>query len=140
VLELRPFPAYAASGSDVDRTRLPVPAVKPEVRFPTLQRTTLSNGLTVVLAERAGVPVVQFGLLVDAGFAADPGDAPGTARLAMDMLTEGTRRHTSLELSDALALLGADLGAGCSLDTCSVSLTPFGKISMPRSNSMPTWC
>jgi len=122
VLEVRPFPKYASGAADVDRSKLPVPEIKPDVRFPTLQRATLSNGLKIVLAERASVPVVQFSLLLDAGFAADQFASPGAARLAMDMLAEGTRRRTSLEISDELALLGADLGAGCSLDTCSVSL------------------
>ena len=122
VLELRPFPKLGERGPDVDRSRLPVPEIKPEVKFPALQRATLSNGLKVVLAERASIPVVQFNLLLDAGFAADSLASPGTAKLAMDMLTEGTRRRTALEISDELALQGANLGAGCSLDACSVSL------------------
>ena len=122
VLELTPFPMVAASGADVDRTKLPVPEVKPEVRFPAVQRATLSNGLKVVLAERPSVPIVQLNLLVDAGFAADQFAAPGTARLAMDVLAEGTKRRTSLEISEELALLGAELQAAASLDTCSVSL------------------
>ena len=122
VLEIRPFPKYANSAADVDRSKLPVPELKPETRFPALQRATLSNGLKIVLAERASVPLVQFNLLLDAGYAADQFAAPGTAKLAMDMLTEGTRRRTALEISEELALLGANLGAGCSLDTSSVSL------------------
>lgn len=122
VLELTPFPKLASSGTDVDRDRLPVPSIKPEVRFPAVQRATLSNGLKVVFAERPSVPVIQFSLLVDAGFAADPAASPGTARLAMDMLAEGTRQRTSLEISDELAMLGANLNVGSSLDTCSVSL------------------
>ncbi|MEI7898786.1 MAG: pitrilysin family protein [bacterium] len=122
VLEIHPFPILTRSPADVDRTTLPVPEIKPEPRFPALQRATLSNGLKVVLAERPSIPTVQFHLLLDAGFAADLSALPGTAKLAMDMLTEGTRKRTSLEISDELALLGADLGAGCSLDTATVSL------------------
>jgi zinc protease len=122
VLELTPFPKYAGSTNDVDRTQLTVPEIKPEVRFPEVQRATLSNGLKIVLAERPSVPVVQFSLLVDAGYAADQFASPGSARLAMDVLAEGTKRRTSLEISEELGLLGADLSAGCSLDACSVSL------------------
>ncbi len=121
VLELTPFPKYAASVADVDRAQLPVPEIKPVVRFPAIQRATLSNGLKVMLAERPSVPIVQLNLLVDAGFAADQFASPGTARLAMDMLAEGTKRRTSLEISDELALLGANLSAACSLDTCTVA-------------------
>jgi len=125
VLELTPFPKVAASGADVDRTVPPVPAIKPETRFPEVRRATLANGLKVVLAERRSVPVVQVNLLVDAGFAADSLASPGTARLAMDMLAEGTRRRGALEISDELALLGAHLDTACSLDTCTVSLNAF---------------
>ena len=122
VLEIRPFPKYASSSADVDRSKLSVPELKPETRFPALQRATLSNGLKIVLAERASVPLVQFNLLLDAGYAADQFASPGTAKLAMDMLTEGTRRRTALEISEDLALLGAHLSAGCSLDASSVAL------------------
>ena len=122
VLEVHPFPKYTASTNDVDRSKPPVPELKPEVSFPGLQRTNLSNGLKIVLAERGNIPVVQFNLLLDAGFAADQFGTPGTARLAMDMLTEGTRKLTALSISERLALLGAHLGAGCDLDTSFVSL------------------
>ena len=122
VLEVHPFPKYTASTNDVDRSKLPVPEIKPEVSFPALQRTNLSNGLKIVLAERSNIPVVQFNLLLDAGFAADQFGTPGTARLAMEMLTEGARKMTALDISERLALLGAHLGAGCDLDTSFVSL------------------
>jgi len=122
VLELTPFPKVAASDKDIDRSKLPVPAIKPEMRFPAIQRVTLANGLKIALAERPSVPVVQFNLIVNAGYAADSLAAPGTAKLAMDMLPEGTARRTSLEISEELALLGAYIGAGSALDTCSVSL------------------
>lgn len=121
-LEVVPFPKYAASATDVDRSKLLVPEIKPEALFPEIRRAMLSNGLKIVLAERSGVPVVRFDLLVDAGFAADSQAVPGTARITMDMLDEGTRHRTSLEISEGLAMLGASLSTGCSLDTCTVSL------------------
>jgi len=107
VLELRPFPKLSERGPDVDRSRLPVPEIKPEVKFPALQRAQLSNGLKLVLAERHAIPVVRFTLQVDAGYAADQFATPGTARLAMDMIDEGTARRTALQISDQLAALGA---------------------------------
>ena len=54
VLEVHPFPEYATTASDVDRSKLPAAGdASPTRRFPTLERATLSNGLKVVLAERA---------------------------------------------------------------------------------------
>jgi zinc protease len=122
-LEVHPFAEYGTNTSAVDRSKPPVPGPAPETRFPDLKRATLSNGLKIVLAERHAVPVVSFRLLLDAGYAADPAGRPGTANLALDMLDEGTKRRTALQVSEALALLGANLATGCSLDSSYASLS-----------------
>jgi zinc protease len=75
------------------------------------------------VAERHAVPVVTFDLLVDAGYASDAGGNPGTARLAGELLTDGTRTRNALQLSDEVQRLGARLGAGSNLDLTSVSLS-----------------
>jgi zinc protease len=123
ILEVHPFPTYEVTESKVDRSQRPTPGAPPQVRFPAFQRAKLSNGLNVILAERHATPVVDFRLQLDAGYAADQFATPGTARLAMDMLTEGTASRTALQISDELARLGATLNAGSSLDTSSVSLS-----------------
>jgi zinc protease len=121
-LEVHPFPEYQASKSGADRTRRPDTGSPPDTKFPSLERATLSNGLKVVLAQRSAIPQVRFDLILDAGFAADQSTIPGTASLAMAMLDEGTARRTSLQISDELAGLGANLGTGSKLDVSSVSL------------------
>ena len=123
MLEVHPFPAYATAPSEVDRSRLPVPTIKPEVKFPTLQNATLSNGLKIVLAERHAVPLVNVALQVDAGYAADQFAAPGTAKLAMNMLDEGTKSRGALEISADLSRLGATLNTSSDLDTSTVFLS-----------------
>ena len=122
-LEVHPFPEYATASSDVDRSRLPELGEVPDAQFPELQRAELSNGLKIVLAERQSIPVVTCNLLIDAGYAADQFATPGTAKLAMDMLDEGTKTRTTLEISEQLQLLGASLSSGSSLDTSSVFLS-----------------
>ena len=121
-LEVLPYPEYHAGKAAADRSKLPEPGTPPDTEFPDLQRATLSNGLKVVLAHRQAIPQVRFDLLLDAGFAADQSGIPGTASLAMAMLDEGTARRTSLQISDELAQLGANLGTGSKLDVSSVSL------------------
>jgi zinc protease len=123
ILHVLPFPAYETATNDVDRSQLPAMGPPPELNFPSLQRTNLSNGLNVILAERHGVPLVQFDLLVNAGFAADQFAAPGTARLALDMLDEGTTTRTALQINDELAKLGAELTTSSDLDLSTVSLS-----------------
>jgi zinc protease len=76
-----------------------------------------------VLAQRHELPMVNFRLLVDSGYAADPAGLPGTAKLAMNMLDEGTKSRNALEISDQLDRLGAALGTGANLDQCQVSVS-----------------
>ena len=121
-LEVHPYPEFQAAQAGADRSKLPEPATPPGAKFPELEREALSNGLKIVLARRAAIPQVRFDLLLDAGFAADQSAIPGTASLAMTMLDEGTARRSSLEISDQLAQLGANLGTGSKLDVSSVSL------------------
>src|SRR5260221_658338 len=123
ILEVHPFPEYETSSSTIDRTKLPPPGAPPEIKFPALQRAKLSNGLSIVLAERHAVPMIDFTLLVDAGYAADQFATPGAARLALEMLDEGTSRRTALQISDELAVLGAKLTASSTLDSSSVTLS-----------------
>ncbi|MGA2176313.1 MAG: pitrilysin family protein [Verrucomicrobiota bacterium] len=123
ILRVLPFPKYAAAKDEVDRSHLPQPGPAPEVNFPELQRATLANGLKIILAERHGVPLVHVDLLVDAGYAADQFAAPGAASLAMAMLEEGTTTRSSLQISDELARLGANLGTSSDLDTSAVHLS-----------------
>jgi zinc protease len=123
VLEVLPFPELAEAKQAADRSKLPEPGTPPAAAFPAFQRTTLSNGLTLVVAERHAVPVVSFDLLVDAGYAADQLAIPGTAKLAGNMLDQGTKTRSSLEIAEALAQLGANLGTGSSVDTTTVSLS-----------------
>lgn len=123
ILEVHPFPEYKTIASEVDRSKLPAPGPAPEVKFPDLQRQTLSNGLKVILAERQSIPVINFNLLVDAGYAADQFAIPGTASLAMNMLDEGTKTRSALQISEELALIGANLGSGSNLDVSNVTLS-----------------
>lgn len=123
ILEVNPYPAYAAAKESADRKTMPVAGTPPQVQFPAVQRATLANGLKILLAERHSIPVVNFALLLDAGYASDKSGILGTSSLAMSMLDEGTAKRSSLQISEELAQLGAELGTGSALDTCGVSLS-----------------
>ncbi len=124
VLEVQPVdPTLSAAAQGADRSALPVPTTFPKARFDRFQRARLTNGLKVIVAERHAIPVVQFSLVLDAGFAADQLGTPGAASLAMSMLDEGTRTRSALQISDEAARLGAYIGAGSNLDISSVSLS-----------------
>ncbi|MGC2888528.1 MAG: pitrilysin family protein [Candidatus Acidiferrum sp.] len=123
VLEVLPFPEYKAASTGADRTKAPEIGAPPELKLPKLQHATLSNGLKVILAERHEVPLVDFWLSVDAGYAADQFASPGTASMAMSLLNGGTKTRTALQISDEQELLGARLAARSNLDLSIVQLS-----------------
>ena len=91
-----------------------MPASFPDLKFPPLQRATLSNGTKVVLAERHDIPVVQMSYEFRGGYAADPAGKPGTASFTMGMLDEGAGDLDALAFADRAESLGANLGASAS--------------------------
>ncbi|HEX4232051.1 MAG TPA: pitrilysin family protein [Bryobacteraceae bacterium] len=122
-LEVEPFQAAKPAATNGFREQLPEIGPAHDLRLPHVHEATLANGLRVLVAERHEVPVVNFWLEVDCGYAADQFTAPGTARLAAALLTGGTARRTALEISDELQGLGAQISAGSNLDITTVFLS-----------------
>ncbi|SDQ11649.1 M16 family metallopeptidase [Flagellimonas zhangzhouensis] len=123
ILICNPFPEYEIVESSIDRSKLPALAEQKSSKFPELQRTQLSNGLNVVLAQREGVPTVIINLVADAGYKTDYLSSPGTANLAMNLMDEGTKDKTSLEINEQLQLLGASLSTFSSQDESNVYMS-----------------
>lgn len=122
MLEVVPFPTFTNATAPVDRSKLPEVSAAAEGKLPKLQRATLSNGLKIVLAERHDNPVVDAMMLFDAGYAADQFGIPGTAKLAMAVLTDGTRTRNALQMSDDIQRVGAQLTGASFIDESTVRL------------------
>ena len=116
VLEVVPFTEAKPTTSDADRTTVPALDTPPTPTFPKFQKATLSNGVNVILAQRPTIPAVKMMVTFNAGYAADYKAKPGTAKLAMSMLDEGTKNRSALEISDATESLGSWVGTGSGLD------------------------
>lgn len=122
VLEVHPYPTTYKTDAKLDRSKEPPAGDPMSLKLPPLQKATLSNGLKVVLAERHTAPVVNFTLIVDSGYSADPADATGTASFEQRMLEEGTPTRDSLKIGEELESLSANFNAGANLDYSLVSL------------------
>ncbi|MFL6312343.1 MAG: M16 family metallopeptidase [Terriglobales bacterium] len=122
VLEVQPYPANLKTDAKLDRSKPPAAGEPMSLKLPPMQKATLSNGLKIVLAERHTAPVVNFSLLVDSGYAADPSSAPGTASFSQRMLEEGTPTRDSLKIGEELESLSANFNAGANLDWAFVNL------------------
>jgi predicted Zn-dependent peptidase len=132
-LTVNPFPEYSKAESGVDRsTGLPDVTDETQLTFPEIQQAELSNGMQVNLAQRSTIPVVNVAVQFDAGYAADKGNKLGLANFTTLMLDEGAGKYDALELSAEVEKLGAELSAGSSLDTTSVSM------SMLKENLKPS--
>ena len=122
VLDVHPYPTDLKTAAALDRSKEPALGGPMSLNFPALQKTTLSNGLKIVLAERHTAPVVNFTLLVDSGYSADATSAPGTTSFSQRMLEEGTPTRDSLKIGEELESLSANFNAGANLDYSLVSL------------------
>ncbi len=123
IVKVQPYPQLKASTESADRTKLPETGTPPDAKFPKIEKTTLSNGLKIMFSKVTSIPVINFSLLVDAGYAADKFAAPGVANMTLNMMDEGTKTKDALQISEELLKLGAQLGTGSSLDICNVYLS-----------------
>ncbi len=122
-LDVVPFAINKSSVTAVNGRKLPEPGPAHDLKLPPIQEDRLSNGLRILVAERHEIPVVNFWLAFDVGYAADHSAAPGAARLTTSLLTSGTERRNALEVSDEVQMLGAQLSAGSNLDTSTIFLS-----------------
>lgn len=97
--------------SAVDRARPPVGGKPRSFRFPEFSREWLSNGLELVLAPRAGVPLVEILLQMPAGAERNPVGRPGLASLTASLVDEGTTTRSGPEIAATVERLGGSLSS-----------------------------
>src|SRR5690606_3197835 len=74
-------------------------------------------------AERHDIPVVQMSYQFSGGYAADPAGKQGIASFTSSLMDEGAGNLDALAFADRAESLGANLGAGASLDNSSAYLS-----------------
>jgi zinc protease len=131
ILEVDPYPTNLKAEGKLDRSKQPAEGGPESLHLPPMQKATLSNGLKIVLAERHTAPVINFFLMVDSGYAADPSTAPGTASFSQRMLEEGTPSRDSLKIGEEFEGLSANFSAGANLDWAVVNLNTL-KLTMDQ--------
>ncbi len=85
------------------------PESKRELHFelPRISTINLSNGLRVLFVKKNNLPIVQMGLMVDAGSRFDEAAKAGTANLLSLLIDEGAGKWDAIALSDELEKIGA---------------------------------
>jgi predicted Zn-dependent peptidase len=119
-----PFADYKSAQSAIDRKKgLPALSGDASLKLPAIEEATLGNGVKLIVAKRSTVPVVNVGVVFDAGYAADAGGKLGLANFTARMLTQGAGKFTALGLEAELDRIGASVGASSNLDVTTVSLS-----------------
>lgn len=107
---------------ELDRTKKPLPQPTPKLSIPIPQRGELNNGLKIMLVEHHEMPVVQVQLIFQSGSSNDPSTKAGVAVLTAQMLDEGTKKRSALQISDDVEYLGSNLNISSSQDASFASL------------------
>lgn len=105
-----------------DRVRPPALPLPVEAKLPPSERFTLTNGLEVAHAPLHALPLVAVRLVVRAGAAADAHGLGGRASLTAEVLDEGTRHRSALDIATLLETLGADFAVSADWDQTVVVL------------------
>jgi len=98
------------------------PPVQPvhALKLPALTRTSLKNGLSVLLLPDRRLPLVDVQLAIRTGAIDDPADLPGLAEFTAEMLRQGTRRMSADKISETVDMAGAGLSADSDYEVTSV--------------------
>ncbi len=104
------------------RSERPKPGAPGTVRFPTPGVEKLANGLTLYVVPTAA-EVVTVSFVVRHGASALTEGKSGLAALTARMMTEGTRKRSSLELAEQAEALGSTLQADANRDESSIGLS-----------------
>ena len=113
----------------VDRSQLPAVGPDPNFAFPAIVHHTLPNGLRVRAVEHHSVPVITFVLQVTGGSGSDAAGQEGLAAIVADMVDEGTGSLSAIDVSDALARIGAEYDLDVGADATTFALTTLTRFA-----------
>lgn len=91
------------------------------LRLPPHEKFVLKNGLTVLLMEKRGVPLIDIFAMVKTGSAADPAGQEGLASATAALLRKGTKARTAQQFAADLDFIGASFEADAGPDFTTVS-------------------
>jgi zinc protease len=95
--------------SSFDRSVEPAKAAPPALAIPETWSHTYKNGLKIYGIRHAELPLVNFSLTLRGGLLLDDPARVGAANLMTDIMMEGTKRKTPVELERAIDNLGANI-------------------------------
>ncbi len=95
--------------SSFDRTIEPPLGPDPLLTIPTVWNNELANGIKIYGIEHSELPLVNFSITIKGGMLCDNIDKIGVANLMTDIMMQGTKNKTPIELEEAIDDLGASI-------------------------------
>jgi zinc protease len=105
------------------RNEPPKPGEDRPLKVPVPASFQLPNGLTVLVNERPGLPIVSAQLVVKTGSGANPADKPGLANFTAATMDEGTSSRNALQIADEVAQFGGLLTTNSTMDASQASVS-----------------
>src|SRR5208282_1556772 len=91
------------------------------LRLPPHEKFVLKNGLTVLLMEKRGVPLINVFAIVKTGAVADPAGQEGLASVTASLLRKGTKTRTAQQFSADFDYIGGSFSADAGADFTNIS-------------------
>lgn len=108
----------------LDRAKIPPAGKPPMLHVPTWTKTTLPNGVDLIVSEKHDLPLVSFSLtLVGGASQFEPADRRGLASIAAAMMSEGTKTRDGDALADAQYLVGTTISASIGSESGSMNFS-----------------
>jgi zinc protease len=119
---------HSADTSKVERkNRAPVSKDLLKVSLPRATEATLSNGVTVLIMENHRLPLISIQYnITAAGALFEPANTPGLASITAQMLREGTKTKTSVQIAEQSAQLGAEISASAGFGSSTTVVNASG--------------
>jgi zinc protease len=106
---------------------LPKAGPNPSFSLPPIQKSKLSNGLNVWIVQQKELPIVSMNLVLNSGGTLDPADKSGVSSMTADMLDQGTKTRSAIDIANQLQAIGASVNAGAGWDSTNVAMQTLTK-------------
>jgi len=117
----------AKTPTTFDRTVKPEDGPDPLLTLPEVWETALSNGMDVLGIEQHELPLVQFNITIKGGHYLDDPEKAGVAYLVSELMMEGTKNKTPLELEEEIENLGSRIWISASNQNISINVNSLSR-------------
>jgi zinc protease len=122
-------PSLAYWAGRTDLIKAPPPPTPVALTLPKLERYALPNGLEVLIVARKDLPVVSYGIAIQAGGFDETREKLGVADFVAAMLRRGTKTRSADDISRAIDFVGGAIDAQATNEGTTATCSALSKDS-----------